>query len=194
MLPDSQTVFLLCCCCRRLNHSPLAYCPKTGPSSLNSMMEETFPRFSWNSWSHVLMNADWCDTLAAFISCLQTSLCPYNGVLYRQRPYMGKKNTEGKKSPRIDIMIYVFFSNIHVCTFFQERSCSGGAISEMWPWKDWDPSTSTAGWANGATLAVRSLYQRLPYYNLWKAGCQGREKTGFAIRATWVTVFQCFWD
>lgn len=149
---------------------------KKSPSTLSFMMEETFPSFSWNSWSHVLKNADWSDTHAAFISCRQR-------CIVHPKAIHGKKTMKEKQFQELIMMsCFVFFSNIHFCSFFQERSCSGGAISEMWPWKDWDPSTSTAGWANRATLAVRSLNQQLPYSNLWKAGCQGRGKKKQAVQ------------
>lgn len=39
---------------------------------------------------------------------------------------------------------------------FQGRSCSGGAISEMWLWKGSGPSTSTAGWVCWPTDPWRS--------------------------------------
>lgn len=39
----------------------------------------------------MLKNDDWCNTLAAFISCLQTSLCPYNTPLYGHEAILDEK-------------------------------------------------------------------------------------------------------
>lgn len=144
---NQQTGF----CCTRLNHSPLAYCPKKRPFITKFYDGRHFPQIlleflepcaeeCWLVWH--TCSLDVMSSNSNFTLSIQWCIVK---VIHR------KKKRRKTKSPRNDIMTCVFFSNIHVCTFFQERSCSGGAISEMWPWKDWDPSTSTAGWANGAT-------------------------------------------
>lgn len=42
-------------------------------------------------WGHMLKNDDWCNTLEAFISRLQTSLCPYNTPLYGHEAILDEK-------------------------------------------------------------------------------------------------------
>lgn len=88
----------------------------------------------------------------------------------------GAGGNEGKRSPRIDIMIYVFFSHIYVCflpgkILFRRSHIRDVAMKRLGPINEYCRVSSLA-----TALAVRSLHQLLPYCNLWKAGCQSREK------------------